>query len=459
MKQIPKINLARVKEIFTKNLGLKIGSVFLAILCWFVALNVEDPLKDKVITEVPIEVVNGPYLESMGLSYQMQRGTVRVTVHGPRSILNNIDTEDILVLADMTQIVSLEADPVMVPLSASCPRYPELEVEAFSVTPASIAIQVESLISESFVLTASTGETKPSKEYEVGNMMTYPEQLMISGPESLVSKIDKVVAKVDVNGMAANGRFQGKIEIIDKNQDAFTEAQMKYIKLYGTDANGMVAVDVELWKLQTDIKIEVDYSGKPRGGFEVEKITTVPEVLTVVGTDEALEALKEDGNRIVIPSDEIDVEDQIDDMTVRVDINPYLPENIRLATDVSSSVIVNVTILPDGSKLFDVPVTNIEQRKLADNLVAVYGSSELEVRIKGNQQILRGLKEEEIKGYVELAGLSEGTHTVPVHIELPNGLELVDDIVIELEISKQETAVTADNANALQLFTGKAANK
>lgn len=459
MKQIPKINLARVKEIFTKNLGLKIGSVILAILCWFVALNVEDPLKDKVITEVPIEVVNGPYLESMGLSYQMQRGTVRVTVRGPRSILNNVDTEDILVLADMTQIVSLEAEPVMVPLSASCPRYPELEVEAFSVTPASIAILVEPLISESFVLTASTGETKPSKEYEVGTMVTHPEQLMISGPESLVSKIDKVVAKVDVNGQTTNGKFQGKIEIIDKNQDAFTDEQMKYIKMYGTDANGAVTVDVELWKLQTDIKIEVDYSGKPKGGYEVEKITTMPESLTVVGTDEALKALKEDGNRIVIPSEEIDVEDQMEDMTLRIDISPYLPENIRLATDVSSSVIVNVTILPDGSRLFDVPVSNIEQKNLAENLVAVYGSSELEVRIKGNQQILRGLENKDIKGYVDLTGLSEGSHTVPVHIELPNGLTLVDDIVIELEISKQETAVPVDNLNALQLFSGNAENK
>ena len=86
MKQLPKINLVRVKEIFTENLGLKVVSVLLAILCWFVALNIEEPLKEKVITEVPITVVNGPYLESMGLSYQSKRDTVRITVYGPRSI-------------------------------------------------------------------------------------------------------------------------------------------------------------------------------------------------------------------------------------------------------------------------------------------------------------------------------------------------------------------------------------
>ena len=69
MKQFPKINIARLKEILTNNLEMKLVSIALAFLCWFVALNIQEPLINKVITEVPITVVNGPYLESMGLSY------------------------------------------------------------------------------------------------------------------------------------------------------------------------------------------------------------------------------------------------------------------------------------------------------------------------------------------------------------------------------------------------------
>lgn len=459
MKRLPKINLVRVKEIFTENLGLKAVSVLLAILCWFVALNIEEPLKEKVITEVPITVVNGPYLESMGLSYQTKRDTVRITVYGPRSIVNELEASDILVQADLTQIVSLESDPVMVPLSASCPRYPELEIEDFTVTPDCIALQVEPLVNESFVLTPSTGETKPAKEFEVGVMEVLPEQISISGPESLIAKIDKVVAKVDVNGQMTGGEFSGKIEVVDKNQEAFTESQMKYLTLYGAEENGNVRVNVELWKLQTDIQIVATASGKPEAGYEVEKVTTTPETITVVGTDEALEALKEAGNRIEIPAEEIDVTDRSEDYTTKIDISQFLPENIRLATDVSSSVIVTATILPDGSKLFDVPVTNIAQQNLGENLVAVFGTSDIEVRVKGNQSTLRQLKGEDITGYVDLIDLTEGTHSVEVQIELPSGVSLVDSVLVELTISKQETAVAAESTDALQVFTGNKVNR
>lgn len=459
MKQLPKINLVRVKEIFTENLGLKVVSVLLAILCWFVALNIEEPLKEKVITEVPITVVNGPYLESMGLSYQSKRDTVRITVYGPRSIVNELKADDILVQADLTQIVSLDSDPVMVPLSASCPRYPELEIEDFTVTPDCIALQVEPLVSESFVLTPSTGETKPAKDFEVGVMEVLPEQISISGPESLIAKIDKVVAKVDVNGQTTNGEFRGKIEVVDKNQEAFTESQMKYLTLYGAEDGGTVRVKVELWKLQRDIQIVATASGKPEPGYEVEKVTTTPETITVVGTDEALAALKEAGNCIEIPAEEIDITDQTEDFTTKIDISQFLPENIRLATDVSSSVIVTATILPDGSKLFEVPVTNIAQQNLGKNLVAVFGTSTIEVRIKGSQSTLRQLKGEDITGYVDLANLAEGAHSVELQIELPSGVSLVDSVLVELTISKQETAVTAENTNALQVFTENKADR
>ena len=224
------------------------------------------------------------------------------------------------------------------------------------------------------------------------------------------------------------------------------------------DEYGNVRVSVDLWKVQTDVKIVAESSGKPIGGYEVEKVTTTPESITVVGTDEALAALKEAGNCIEIPSEVIDVSGQSADITTKVDINEYLPEDIRLATDVSSSVIVTVTILPDGSKLFEVPVTNISQENLGENLMAVFGTAEIEVRLKGNERTLRQLKGEDITGYVDLANLTEGTHSVPVQIELAADITLVDAVTVEVTITKQETAVTAENTNALQVFTGNWTN-
>ncbi len=443
-----------MKKMLTSNLGLKIGSVLLAILCWFLVLNIEDPVKDKVLTDVPITVVNGSYLESMGLSYQLETDKVRVTIRGNRSIVNSLVANDIVVLADMTQIVSMESDPVMVPLTASCPKYASLQPEAFTVLPDCVELALEPLVSESYVVTPSTGETKPNKEYEVGAMEVMPEQISISGPESLVSKIDKVVATVQVTNREVGGEFKGQIQVIDKNQEAFTEAQMSYLTLKGVEADGTVKVNVELWRLQTDVQIVAETSGTPKSGYQVEKVTTTPETVTVVGPDEALEALKALGNSIVIPPSEIDVTNKSSDITTKVDITSYLPENIRLATDVSPIVIVNTTILPDGSKLYEVPVGNLTQEKLGADMVAVFDTDRIQVRIKGDERVLRQLKAEEIQGMVDLENLSEGNHAVLVQFNLPDGVSLVDSVEVGITISKQETTVTADN-NSLKQVTAE----
>lgn len=69
------------------------------------------------------------------------------------------------------------------------------------------------------------------------------------------------------------------------------------------------------------------------------------------------------------------------------------------------------------------------------------------------------MKGEDITGYVDLANLAEGTHSVELQIELPSGVSLVDSVLVELTISKQETAVTAENTNALQVFTENKADR
>ena len=444
-----------MKKILTNNLGLKIGSVLLAFMCWFVVLNIEDPMKDKVITDVPITVVNGSYLESMGLSYQLKESTVRVTVRGNRSIVNSLTASDIVVVADMTQIVSMESDPVMVPLTASCPRYSSLQPEAFTVLPDCVELELETLVSESYVVTPSTGDSKPDKNYEVGTMEVVPEQISISGPESLISKIDKVMAVVQVTNRTTGGEFKGEIQVIDKNQEAFTAAQMSYLTLKGVDSDGMVRVNVELWELQTDVSIVVKPSGTPKEGYQVEKVTTTPERITVVGPDDALEALLAAGNYIEIPSSEVDISDQSSDVTTKVDISAYLPENIRLATDVSSVVIVTTTILPDGSKLYEVPVANIVQENLGTGLVAVFGTDRIQARIKGDEQVLKQLKAEDIKGTVNLQDMMEGTYSAEVQFSFPDGISLVSPVIVEVTVSRQETTAITDNNIEMQVFNAK----
>lgn len=446
-----------LKKLLENNLSLKIASILIAIFLWFWVTNLEDPVKIQNFNEVPITITNGSYLESMGLTCILsETDSVKVSIEGNRSVVDRITSSDIVVTADLTQIVSLDSDPVMVPITATCTKYPNLSSDSITTYPSSIELNLEALTSESFVVTPSTDGTKPSKEYEVGKMEASLDQITITGPESLVNKIDKVVAKVNISNMSESGTLNGTIVVIDKNQEALTENQLSYLKMKELQENGTVEVDVDLWRLVTGVKIKASTSGTPKAGYQVGDITAVPAEISVVGSDAALALLSLQNNTITIPNTEINVTGKDEDFITKIDINEFLPANIRLATDVTENVLINVKILPDGSKAFNVPISNISQENLGENLMVSYTIDSIEVRIKGDESVLNSLKAEEILGTIDLTDLTAGQHTVSVTLTLPSGLRLVSDATVDITITEtevisvQETSAQNTAAKLLQ---------
>lgn len=437
-----------MKKLLENNLSLKIASVLIAIFLWFWVTNLEDPVKIQNFNDIPITITNGSYLESMGLTCILSEiDKVKVAVEGNRSVVDRISASDIVVTADLTQIVSMDSDPVMVPITATCTKYPNLSAESITTYPSSIPLDLENLTSESFVVTPSTDGTKPSKEYEVGKMEASLDQITITGPESLINKIDKVVAKVNVSNMSESGTLDGTIVIIDKNQEALKENQLAYLKMKDIQDNSTVRVKIELWRVVTGVRIKASASGTPKPGYQVGDVSAVPAEISVIGSEAALALLSFQSNTITIPSTEIDVSNKSDDFVTKIDINQFLPTNIRLATDVSENVLINIKILPDGSKAFNVPISNISQVNLGDNLIVSYAIDSIEVRIKGKESLLNGLKAEDIKGTIDLSDMTAGQYTVPVTLELASGLHLVTDPTVDITIAETEVTNGQESSN------------
>lgn len=439
-----------MKRVIMNNLGLKIGSVILAIVTWFLVVNASNPVRTQIFSNVPITVINSAYVESMGLSYQLGEQTqVRVSVKANTNILENISPTDIVVTADLTQIINMESDPVMVPLSVTCAKYPNLNADAITAQPGNVAISLEHLTSEDFVVTASAGETKPDKEYEVGVLQAEPERITISGPESIINKIDIVVAQVDVSDLTQDGTLSGRLTVIDKNQDALSEYQMNYLTLSDV-SDGNVNVHVQLWRLQTDVQIEAEASGTPMRGYQISEVDTTPNTITVVGSDVALKQLRDNGNVITIPSEEIDASGKDEDFETKIDISEYLPDDIRLATDVSSSVLVTTTILPNGSQAFDMASANIASSGLPTGLNAVFATDRIQIRVQGSDAMLNGINGSSFTGTVDLSNCTEaGTYTLPVNVTLPDGVELLSEVSVTVTVTDIGTEKTqADSARA-----------
>ena len=89
------------------NLPLKILSILIAIVIWYVVVSVNDPIV-KERFDVPVQVTNEAYIAAGKKTYQIEEEyqTVTVTVTDNNSVVSRLKASDITVTADLTQIVT-----------------------------------------------------------------------------------------------------------------------------------------------------------------------------------------------------------------------------------------------------------------------------------------------------------------------------------------------------------------
>lgn len=412
-----------IGKTLTNNLLLKGVSVAVAVVVWLVVVNVDDPIVTGSISGVAVQVQNEAYIESGGKMSLIQEGenTITVEVKGKRSVVDRLSPEDLVATADLKQIVNMDTDPIMVPITVTCSK---LKSGDLVPNPRNLSVNIDDVMTQEYIVTVASGESQPGKGYEIGTLSANPDKISITGPQSLVRKIDKVVAMVDATNIRENTTKQVGLEIIDKNQDKFSENQMNYLK-YDTSVP-KVYVSVGLWAVQNDVAIKGGYVGKPAEGYKVDRITFTPENISVAGSSEALADLAADGKTIRVPDETIDVTGKNSDFEVKVNIEKLLPDDVKLTKDSSDTIIAAVSVLPQDSKEYSILTTDITGRNVPNGLQLVYETEKVLIRIRENGAKLEQLKESAIRVSVDLAGKSEGSYLVPVRVDLPPGYELVE---------------------------------
>lgn len=431
--------MRRIWRIISNNFTLKLVSVLVAIFIWYLVVYNNDPVQTASYT-VRVEITNESYIENGKQLYMIdeQYKTVTVFVTANRSTLADISSNDISVTGDLTQIVDLERDPVVVPLSVTCDG---IDPTKISLSRNTIPITIENVASKELVLSVSTGESEVNRNYEIGTTTVSPSSIMIYGPESVIGSIDSVVAEVDVSGLSRSTTLTGDLIFIDKNQEEISQTILEDdITIEGGEPK--VTVDVELWKKVSDVAIEVEYSGTPEDGYQVGNISTTPETITIAGSDEALEELEKNGNKITIPAEAIDVSGLSADLQTDVDITEFLPEDTKLASSMSETVTVNVTILPNGSMEYAMDVDDITVQNLSDSLSVSYDKQEIMLRISGDSDSLDKISSSTVKAAINLTGKTVGDYTVPLSVTLPSGCSLLEDATISIHI-KEGAEVTS----------------
>ena len=418
-----------MKDRLKNNIGLKILEVVFAVFLWWIVLNVDDPIGTKKYN-VGVTITNAEVITDAGKSYQIldDSQSVTVTVRARRKVLSAIKKKDIVATADLREMQGTSV-PIRIQITGF-----EGEYEEASAIPQNIQLKVENTLKKTFPITAVAIGT-PRAGYAVGTMKVSPKTVDISGPESLIGKISKVVAKVDVSELKDKNKSEVDAEIQTKllYYDAADNLISNELLTSNCDKKG-VTVSVDLWKTK-NLELKFDTSkihmadGYTYAGIEVE-----PKTIEVIGKPEQLETLTE----IKIAAKVLEQKNLSEDVELTIDIVEYLPEGIALADERINQVAVRILVEKKGTKTIRLATRAIQLLNPSEYKVQ-YEEEEVELTFMGAKEVLEQLNQEDIVAKIDLSEFAEtGKYEVEVIVtKLPENCTYAEGTTVKVTLSKK----------------------
>ena len=102
--------MKKFKDWLLKDLWLKVVSIFLAIVIWFVWIQIENPTIPKDYANIKVNIINQEELNPEKKVWEVldNSDTVKVTVTAPKTVINSLTSSDIIAEADASKMVDNE---------------------------------------------------------------------------------------------------------------------------------------------------------------------------------------------------------------------------------------------------------------------------------------------------------------------------------------------------------------
>lgn len=426
-----------MKKLLTRNLGLKLASLLLAFVLWFLVAQIYDPKDTVTFNNIQVRLINTELLDEEGKVYEVldNSNLVRVTVTGPQSIVKSeLRRSDIVAEADMSKLTDINT----IAITYYCENISNDSVE-IKGNHDSVRLNVEDKTSKWIKLESNTSGDVASG-YMIGNVTLDQTNIEVTGPKSAISQVDH--AGVDINVTDSTTSLSANVDI----------------KLYDADDNELVLESVKknvdsaymtVEVLATkEVPVEIEYMGVPEDGYmatgEVE--SSVPTV-RIAGTVSTLVGI----SAITVPEDRMNITGQSDNLVDIINLKEYLPANVRLADkSFDGKITATVYIEPIVSKDLTVAAENISVTGVPDGMEAEITSTaeEYNITVSGLSRDVSILHDSSVTGILNLTQwmedngveeLTPGTYTIPVTFNLAEDITVVPDINIHIRLKNADT--------------------
>ncbi len=427
-----------MKKLLTRNLGLKLASLVLAFVLWFLVAQIYDPKDTVTFNNIQVRLINTELLDEEGKVYEVldNSNLVRVTVTGPQSIVKSeLRRSDIVAEADMSKLTDINT----IAITYYCENVSNDSVE-IKGNHDSVRLNVEDKTSKWIKLESNTiGEV--ASGYMIGNVTLDQTNIEVTGPKSAISQVDH--AGVDINVTDSTSSLSANVDIKLYDADD-NELTLESVKKNVNSAHMMVEV------LATkEVPVEIEYMGVPEDGYmatgEVE--SSVPTV-RIAGTASALVGI----SAITVPEERMNITGQSGDLVDIINLKEYLPSNVRLANkSFDGKITATVYIEPIDTKDLTIPADNISITGVPDGMEAEVTSTaeEYNITVSGLTRDVSILRDSSVTGVLDLnqwmednslEELTPGNYTIPVTFNLSEDITVDTDVNIHIRLKNADSS-------------------
>ncbi len=426
-----------MKKLLTRNLGLKLASLVLAFVLWFLVAQIYDPKDTVTFNNIQVRLINTELLDEEGKVYEVldNSNLVRVTVTGPQSIVKSeLRRTDIVAEADMSKLTDINT----IAITYYCENISNDSVE-IKGNHDSVRLSVEDKTSKWIKLESNTiGDV--ASGYMIGNVTLDQTNIEVTGPKSAISEVDHAGVDINVTDSTSSLSANVDIKLYDANDNELTLENVKK-----NVNSAYMTVEVLATK---EVPVEINYMGVPEDGYmatgEVESsVSTVK----IAGTSSALSGV----SAITVPEDRMNITGQSENLVDIINLKEYLPSNVRLADkSFDGKITATVYIEPIVTKDLTIPADNISITGVPDDMEAEITSTaeEYDITVSGLSRYISILRDSSVTGVLDLKQwmedndekeLTPGNYTIPVTFNLSEDISVDTDVNIHIRLKNADS--------------------
>lgn len=410
-----------MKGFLTKNIGLKIASIIVAVIIWAVVVNVSNP-EIKATKGVQVEVLNEDVILNAGKTYEFLSSTSIAVNYSVRTRdAYKISASDFKAYVDMNDLYAVTGS---VPITVEVVNNKDLILEA-TPNPSVLRVNVEDVVKLTKNIEYEV-EGEPQDGYTVGSVDVNPSSITITGPASVVGQIKAVKIVIDVTGI--NEDITGVAEPL------FVDSIGRTIDLdeSGVKVNHSTVNYTVNTLIGKTVPVQYNVSGTTADGYSFAGISASIDHVAIRGSKAALAEI----NSIVVPASELNLKGTNSNLTFRIDLSEYIPDNLEIVGE----NIAEVTLLVEGQE--------VKHYTISSSQIAIAGGyagcdyeispASIDVALAGLKSDLETLDPHTILGSINVSDIvEEGTYSREVQFTLPAGYALKEYSPVTVKMTGQ----------------------